>query len=344
MDSVRGRLTVREQTASVVSLASGHAGDARNSTAAWDYFHINSVDKDDRGDYLISARHASALYKVNGATGDVIWQLGGRNSTFSIPVEAQFAYQHDARFYTPHGTRDGDECVSLFDNSARANGHRGGGVEVLRNYSSAKVICLNHTTKAASLVSSLKSPDSILAPSQGNVQYLSNGNTFVGWGQAGAMTEFNRDGDPLFHAYLDSGEIGQGVQSYRPFRSNWTGTPREAPAIVALRDKAKGQIMVYVSWNGDTEAARWRFFKIGCSGGDKQCPSILLGEVERKSFEAAFKIQDNAWPWIFAQALNAKGEVLVATQAVRVIEEVDLFGLDRPMQLASDQDILCVQC
>jgi hypothetical protein len=158
------------------------------------------------------------------------------------------------------------------------------------------------------------------------------------------MTEFNRDGDPLFHAYLDSGEIGQGVQSYRAFRFNWTGTPREAPAIVALRDKAQGQIMVYVSWNGDTEAARWRFFKIGCSGGDKQCPSILLGEVERKSFEAALKIQDNAWPWIFAQALNAKGEVLVATQAVRVIEEVDLFGLDGPMQLASDQDILCVQC
>lgn len=36
------------------------------STGPWDWFHLNSVDKDIMGDYLISARHSSTIYKVSG--------------------------------------------------------------------------------------------------------------------------------------------------------------------------------------------------------------------------------------------------------------------------------------
>lgn len=39
----------------------------------WDYFHINSVDKDAGGNYLISARDACAIHKINGTDGEIIW-------------------------------------------------------------------------------------------------------------------------------------------------------------------------------------------------------------------------------------------------------------------------------
>lgn len=37
----------------------------QNSSDKWDYFHINSVDKDSAGNYLISGKHVSALYKIS---------------------------------------------------------------------------------------------------------------------------------------------------------------------------------------------------------------------------------------------------------------------------------------
>ncbi|OBT85039.1 hypothetical protein VE02_07158 [Pseudogymnoascus sp. 03VT05] len=53
----------------------GQAGSGYNSSDAWDYFHINSVDKDDQGNYLISARDANAAYKIDGRTSEILWQL-----------------------------------------------------------------------------------------------------------------------------------------------------------------------------------------------------------------------------------------------------------------------------
>jgi hypothetical protein len=50
---------------SVLPLNPGQAGSGYNSSDAWDYFHINSVDKDSAGNYLLSARDACAVYKVN---------------------------------------------------------------------------------------------------------------------------------------------------------------------------------------------------------------------------------------------------------------------------------------
>lgn len=40
--------------------------DVSQSDTAWDWFHLNSVDKNDAGDYLISGRHTSTVYKLSG--------------------------------------------------------------------------------------------------------------------------------------------------------------------------------------------------------------------------------------------------------------------------------------
>lgn len=65
--------------------------------------HFNSITKDSSGNYLFSARHFSALYYIS-PNGDVIWQLGGRQSSFKMGEGTVFHYQHDAR-WLDEGTR-----------------------------------------------------------------------------------------------------------------------------------------------------------------------------------------------------------------------------------------------
>jgi hypothetical protein len=98
----------------------------------FDWIHMNSVEKDDVGNYLISARYTHSLTYIDGKTGDIIWTLGGKNNDFqdqSGGNATNFAWQHDARFiptdsfpsmYNPPDDRDGmtTRLLSLFDNAA----------------------------------------------------------------------------------------------------------------------------------------------------------------------------------------------------------------------------------
>ena len=61
---------------------------------AWDYFHINSIDKNMVGDYLISARHTSTVYKISGRDGSVLWRLGGYHSDLEMEQILAFHWQH----------------------------------------------------------------------------------------------------------------------------------------------------------------------------------------------------------------------------------------------------------
>lgn len=84
-----------------ISLTSGQAGNGYGSSEAWDYFHINSVDKNEERDYLLSARDVNSIYKIDGRTGEVLWRLGGRNkhNDFKhLDDEVAFSFQHHARY------------------------------------------------------------------------------------------------------------------------------------------------------------------------------------------------------------------------------------------------------
>jgi hypothetical protein len=286
----------------------GQAGAGYNSSDAWDYFHINSVDKNHQGDYLISARDANAVYKINGTTGEIIWQLSGKSSSFKMGDQVEFAFQHHARFLS-HNENGTKETISLYDNSAHGteNGH---GHEVhFYNVSRGKIIEVDTESWEARIVQAFHPPEDLLSKSQGSTQVLPNGNVFVNWGSEGAITEFKSDGSAIFHAYLDSGFLGVGVENYRGFRYNWTGLPNEAPAIVALEDE--GSTTIYVSWNGDTRTKTWRFFEV------YRGTRAVIGEVERESFETAIRIDRVGLKNVQAQAISANGDVLVDTSAIR---------------------------
>ncbi|EEU43769.1 uncharacterized protein NECHADRAFT_95070 [Fusarium vanettenii 77-13-4] len=292
-------------------------GSGRNETDAWNYFHINSVDKDDEGNYLLSARNIAAIFKINGTSGDIIWQLGGFHggSSFQISQEDRFSFQHHARFHgrSPDGSL---EFISLFDNGAHSAPFK------THPFSRARYFQLDHNKGTAKALKTFDAPDGLSAHTQGSVQILPNKNFFVNWGQAGAVTEFNKDGKVLFHSYLDSAPEGIFVQSYRGFRANWTGNPSEEPAVAAFKRQEKSGLDVYASWNGDTEAASWRFYARSLEQSQDQ----LLGEFERKGFETHAELREFSVGGdllVTAEAVDVNGKVLTRTNPVVAQAELD---------------------
>ncbi|KAJ5622740.1 hypothetical protein N7490_011345 [Penicillium lividum] len=274
---------------SLVPLDSSTVYSGLSSAESWDFIHINSVDKNEEGDYLVSSRHLSTIFKINGTDGSIIWRLGGDSSTFSH--DFTFGFQHYARWVS-QSTDDEVEVISFFDNS-------GDGIITFNNVSRALVVQLNKTDGTATILRKATAPYSLQASSQGNAQLLPNGNFFVGWGSAGAYSEFNTDNEVIYHAFIEDGI------SYRAFAANWTGISTETPAISAFTDETANATRLFVSWNGDTDTQSWRFF--ATDGGD----SSLVAEVSRVSFETSFvwnKIDDSAT--FSVEAIGYDGDVL----------------------------------
>ncbi|PYH47882.1 arylsulfotransferase family protein [Aspergillus saccharolyticus JOP 1030-1] len=257
---------------SLIHLASSTANTGLTSATSWDFIHINSVDKSPtQGHYLVSSRHLSTIFKINGTDGRIIWRLGGSNSTFTPSPPFSFGFQHHARWHYQSPTT---EIISFFDNSNDGAG------QVYNNVSRALVVALDLPTQKATVVRTATAPYGISAASQGNAQLLADGRIFVNWGAAGAVTEFDAADRVAYHAWIE----GEASMSYRGFVGNWTGRPKEEPAIVAYYQSAGSRLRVYVSWNGDTETVGWRFYALGSSGNNGS-DTRSLGAVERSSFE-----------------------------------------------------------
>jgi len=158
-------------------------------TKAWDYIHINGIALDDDGNLLLSARHTSTIYKLDRHTGAVIWRLGGKKSDFRFGAGAAFSFQHDPVVAGP-------DTIRIFDNEVNPK-------PVLP---ASRIIWLklDPRAKTATLIRSLDHPDHISVLSQGSAQLLENGNTFVGWGEPGRFSEFDRNGRLIFDATLPS--------------------------------------------------------------------------------------------------------------------------------------------
>jgi len=214
---------------------------------------------------------------------------------------------------------DGVEIISLYDNSAHGTEHGGGHEVHTADESSGKILRLDTKAWKAELVHGYYPPKGykLLSKSQGSTQVLPGGNVLVNWGSEGAVTEYTKDGQVVFHASMDSGKLADGVENYRGFRFNWTGLPTEEPAVVAL--EGDEGTSVYVSWNGDTETAVWRFFEVVDELGSRS----FLGEVERKSFETRLDLpRGKKVGRVAAEAVDKRGRVLRVTGEVGVEPEI----------------------
>ena len=252
----------------------GQYGDGSRA-APYDYAHLNSVTEEPDGSLLISARNTCAIYRVDRETGAVDWVLGGKSSDFTMLGRSRFAWQHDAQ-------RQADGTITMFDNEAGPP---------VRDESRGLRLALDMRNHTARVVTEYLPPDGRLANSQGNLEVLPNGNVFVGWGEEPYYSEYTADGELLLDADFSTGE------TYRAYRLPWHARPTTPPALTVDGGTA------YVSWNGATEVASWRFL-----AGNDAASAQDVGTVRREGFETSAEVPDE--PYIAAQALDSDGRVL----------------------------------
>jgi Arylsulfotransferase (ASST) len=256
-----------------------------------DYFHLNSIGIDTDDNLLVSARHTSTIYKLDRSTGNLIWRLGGMKSDFELGPGARFDFQHDARAHE-------DGTLTLFDNGAT-----GTGSQDVEPMSRPMRLRLDEKAMTAELVQTYETPTARLATALGNVQQQPNGGVFVGWGEAGAFSEFAPDGTLLYDATLPAG-----TATYRAFRFPWVGRPASTPSVVATIT-GEGEMVVAASWNGATEVAHWQIH-----AGPSHAALAVVARVPRSGFETA--VQLPAADFVAVTALDTHGNALGVSPAV----------------------------
>jgi hypothetical protein len=273
------------------------SGSGLNPTSPWDWFHINSVDKNADGDYLVSARHVSTIYKISGHDGHIIWRLGGSMSDFSFPPEVSFSFQHDARWREENATTS---IISLFDNGSN-------GYNKTANYSSGMILKLDHTDNSVSLLRSYLAPLRLVSASQGNLQLLgpnnawASANTFFGWGNNAFISEYSNEGSMVLQGYFAT----TGSMNYRAYKHNITTNPTDAPALYTYAHNDSAPTIYYMSWNGATRVARWRLY----GAENRNGPWTFIDTVDKNGFETTFRAP-RFHAWAMVESIDGNGNPL----------------------------------
>jgi len=293
VDIATGRVLFEWHSYPQVGITESYAPPPKASAGAkaapYDYFHVNSIDMEPSGNLLVSARNTHAVYQIDHKTKKVIWRLGGKKSDFTMGPGTRFAWQHDAR-------RQADGTITIFDNGA---------APPVEKFSRVLVLRANATTKKATLVRSYHHPQRLLAPFEGNAQFLPNGDIVVGWGAQPYVSEFARSGALLFDVYFGQGKPpGKDADTYRAYRFPWHGQPRDRPVVVVAGDAA------YSSWNGATDVTRWQVLAGPAAGQLKP-----LQTVAKNGFETPIRLTKSA-AFYAVKALGRDGKVLGTSEAV----------------------------
>jgi outer membrane protein assembly factor BamB len=210
IDIKTGKLLFQWDSADHVPYSDSHAPMPQPGQP-WDWFHINAVHLDTDGNLLISSRFTWTIYKVNLHTGAIMWQLGGKHSTFAIKAAPGqkldsageiFAFQHDPEAL-------GGNVYTVFDDESD-------GQSTLYSSSRAVTISLDPATGTATLIKSVNQPEGLTAGATGSAQTTKNGDLFVSWGGLGYLSEFSPSGKLLFNAKLPDG-----VGTYRAYWLPW---------------------------------------------------------------------------------------------------------------------------
>jgi hypothetical protein len=153
-----------------------------NSNPA-DPYHMNAIEPDGDG-YIISLRHLNAILRIDRATGNIVWKLGGsqraESLTFANDPIGKFGGMHDAR-RLPDGT------IALHDNGT----DQGRPPRAVRYQ-------IDTAARTATLIEQVTDPDVPSSICCGSARKLSTGNWVMAWGASPYFTELTPDGKRLF--------------------------------------------------------------------------------------------------------------------------------------------------
>ena len=204
-------------------------------TSPQDIWHLNSVD-DAGTDFIVSLRY-TGVYRVNKATGNVLWKLGGTITAQSLAISGDSATpagglgQHDARLWS-------DGSVSFFDNGNDGNNNPASRAPRVVRYS------INATAATATLVEDINDP-LITTPVAccGSARRLPGGNWVIGWGSDNVETEVTPSGSrvfslsgqftyrmiPILPGVLSAAELQADMDAMNPVGAYWrTDAPPQA--------------------------------------------------------------------------------------------------------------------
>ena len=277
----------------------------------FDYFHINSVEKDSKGNYLISSRHFHTITYIEGGTGATLWTLGADSADFvdisETPRAAtDFCWSHDARWLNEE-----EGIISLFDNG------NAGPLHWDRSSSKGMVIQIDQDKHTVKLVQEFYALHNVRSNSQGNLQYLpSKDEIFIGWGGSGMWSQHDMDGTLLCEVHFAPALLYfmEKAKSYRIFKVwGWKGDPQWPPSAKIHEGR------LYASWNGATEAKSWRVE--GRREDEEDVENFEeIATVEKVGFETAVELPQEGYSRFRAVALDVNGEVLKYSDPVEPTE------------------------
>lgn len=294
--------------------------DPEKSETFWDWFHLNSVDKNSAGDYLVSGRHTSTIYKVSGRDvsnmmtlffvselthsiqGSVMWRLGGHRSDFKMQQGTHFEWQHHVRFISENETTT---ILTVFDNDSDDLGRND---EIPNTVSFAKMLKLDHQTMTATMLRAFKRPDGGLSQKCGSVQTIGDdplsANLFVNWAQRSFISEYDGQNRLVLEAVLPSPRMW----TYRAYKLPWVGFPKEPIALKCLpsiTENGEAACTYYMSWNGATEVKFWSIYSGSAAAG----PFERLATIRKVGFETAWTSTD-IQPYVYVEGISSEGTVL----------------------------------
>jgi hypothetical protein len=159
---------------------------------------MNAVEPVGNGAVLISLRHTDAIYKIDKATGDVLWKLGGTATPESLNVvdphsDYPLGAQHDVR-------RQPDGTITVYDNRTG----------LLWPVPRAVRYRIDEATNTATLLEEVSDPNAPTSSFAGSARRSQDGSWLMSWGGKPLVSEFDSAGQRTFTL-----RFGQSAISYR---------------------------------------------------------------------------------------------------------------------------------
>lgn len=171
--------------------------------------------------------NTSATYKIDWRSGQVIWRLGGKDSSFALPPGTGTAFQHDV---IVHSSRK----LTIFDNGA--------GPPKIHSSSRGLELELDPGRASVKLLGAFVHSPPISANFEGGLQALPNGRMFLGYGQRPYFTAFDAHGREVLDAHFTAH-----TTSY----ASWNGATRVARwRVLAGRGAHKMHVVAVTAKRG----------------------------------------------------------------------------------------------
>ncbi len=196
---------------------------------AVDVYHINSMDRTPEGDYVLSARMIDAAMRVDRASGEIEWILGGDPASTNRLCGSASALRSAGKclrilgdplggIKRPHDARLRGDVLTVFDNRADTPGP-----------SRAIAYRIDPVAMTATMLWEIRQPTGQIGGTLGSVRTGSDGSVLVGWG---APIQ------PMYEEYSSTGQLLLSIDQPGGYSYRIVKEPKSAFDATTLRGQA----------------------------------------------------------------------------------------------------------